>query len=135
MSRSGSSTHAVGTKVYDYSPAVYRDVELIVFGVLYDLKTKSTAPYSSPNDTIEVTLGGETINVQIGNLANNFSNQKDKNVALQIIKDINDSVDNPAVINHFNNLFNKNFGVDEDDFDMSSFFEYEKKFKKNPLSI
>ena len=87
------------------------------------------------NDTIEVTLGGETINVQIGNLANNFSNQKDKNVALQIIKDINDSVDNPAVINHFNNIFNKNFGVDEDDFDMSSFFEYEKKFKKNPLSI
>ena len=58
LSRSGSSAHAAGTKVYDYSPAVYRDVELIVFGVLYDLKTKSTAPYSSPNDTIEVTPPG-----------------------------------------------------------------------------
>ena len=56
--RFGSATHVAGTKVYDYSPVVYRDNELIVFGVLYDLKIKSAAPYSTPNDTIQSTDPG-----------------------------------------------------------------------------
>jgi len=60
LGRDGSATHAAGTSVYDYAPAVYRDFELIVFGVLYDLETQSNSTYSLPGDPVQSTLPGFT---------------------------------------------------------------------------
>ena len=58
LGRDGSSTHAAGTPVYDYSPAVYRDIEVIIFGVLYDLESQNNSTYSLPGDSIQSTLPG-----------------------------------------------------------------------------
>ena len=58
--RSSSITHDVGTPVYDYSPVAFGDVELIIFGVLYEFDVSEGAPYSIKGDRVQVKDAGFT---------------------------------------------------------------------------
>ena len=59
-SRSSSISYAKGKEVYDYSPVVSGNTEIMVFGVLYDLQKTLNLPYSSVGDKIEKTESGFT---------------------------------------------------------------------------
>jgi hypothetical protein len=59
-SRSSSISYAEGNEVLDYSPVVFEDVEIAVFGVLYDFNKKLNLPYSSPGDKIQRSDPGFT---------------------------------------------------------------------------
>ena len=48
---------------------------------------------------------------------------------------ISNSLDNPAVVNYFQSIYNKQFATDNKDSDFDSFFKYEKTFRTNPLSL
>ena len=56
--RSSSQTHGVGSYVYDYSPVKFGSVEVIVFGVLYELNPSNSAPYSLEGDRVQISESG-----------------------------------------------------------------------------
>ena len=59
-SRSSSLSHSAGTVVYDYSPVIHSNVELMVFGVLYDLQKSINLPYSKRGDSVQISDAGFT---------------------------------------------------------------------------
>jgi hypothetical protein len=59
-SRSSSFSHSAGKIIYDYSPVLYKDVELMVFGVLYDLEKSVNLPYSKKGDAVQISGPGFT---------------------------------------------------------------------------
>ena len=57
-SRSSSSTHSTGDLVYDYIPLKFGNVELMVFGVLYNLNKDVNLPYSFKGDDVQISDAG-----------------------------------------------------------------------------
>ena len=57
-SRESSSSHSSGETVYDYVPVKYNNVELMTFGVLYNLQNRSVFPYSSQGEDIQISGPG-----------------------------------------------------------------------------
>ena len=85
-------------------------------------------------EPINITLGGQNVTTKIGSLAELLKTETKDN-AFQIIADISNSLDNPAVVNYFQSIYNKQFATDNKDSDFDSFFKYEKTFRTNPLSL
>ena len=85
-------------------------------------------------EPINITLGGQNVTTKIGSLAELLKTETKDN-AFQIIADISNSLDNPAVVNYFQSIYNKQFATDNKDSDFDSFFQYEKTFRNNPLSL
>ncbi len=85
-------------------------------------------------EPINITLGGQNVTTKIGSLAELLKTETKDN-AFQIIADISNSLDNPAVINYFQSIYNKQFATDSKDSDFDSFFKYETTFRTNPLSL
>ena len=59
-SRSSSISYSAGKEVYDYTPVVFGNTEIMVFGVLYDLQKTLNLPYSAVGDKIERSESGFT---------------------------------------------------------------------------
>lgn len=85
-------------------------------------------------EPISITLGGQNVTTKIGSLVEVIKTETKDN-AFQIITDISNSLDNPAVVTYLESIYNKQFAIDKEEFDFDSFFEYEKTFRNNPLSI
>jgi len=85
-------------------------------------------------EPINITLGGQNVTTKIGSLAELLKTETKDN-AFQIIADISNSLDNPAVVNYFQSIYNKQFATDSKDSDFDSFFKYETTFRTNPLSL
>tara|TARA_A100001201_G_scaffold2887_1_gene7088 strand:- start:860 stop:2353 length:1494 start_codon:yes stop_codon:yes gene_type:complete len=85
-------------------------------------------------EPITVILGGREVTTKLGSLIEIMKTETKEN-ASQIISDVTNSLDNPAVINHLESTYMKQFGIDKEESDFDSFFEYEKTFRTNPLSI
>ena len=85
-------------------------------------------------EPINITLGGQNVTTKIGSLAELLKTETKDN-AFQIIADISNSLDNPAVVNYFQSIYNKQFATDNKDSDFDSFFKYETTFRTNPLSL
>lgn len=56
--RSSSSSHSAGDFVYDYTPVKFGDVELMIFGVLYNLNKDVSLPYSFSGDDVQISDSG-----------------------------------------------------------------------------
>jgi len=57
-SRQTNAIYPAGTEIYDPIYVGNSDVQLLVFGLVYNLSPIESAPYSTPNDSIEVTKPG-----------------------------------------------------------------------------
>jgi len=55
---SGAVLHPEGTSVYKPVKISGSDVELITFGIVYNLSPENAQPYASPGDRIEITQSG-----------------------------------------------------------------------------
>jgi len=58
--RTGTGIHPVGTSVTYGANVSGNSVELLIFGVLYNLENKVEAPYSNKNDRVEISESGFT---------------------------------------------------------------------------
>ena len=58
--RTGTGIHPIGTSVTYGANVSGNGVELLVFGVLYNLENKVEAPYSNKNDRVEISESGFT---------------------------------------------------------------------------
>ena len=57
-SRSSSSSHSAEETIYDYVPVKYGTVELMTFGVLYNLRNQTALPYSEVGDSVQISAPG-----------------------------------------------------------------------------
>lgn len=85
-------------------------------------------------DSINITLGGQNVTTKIGSLAEAIKTETEDN-AIQIITDISNSLDNPAVVNYLQSIYNKEFKRSEEESPFKEFFEYNKTFETNPFSL
>lgn len=58
--RTTNAIYPTGTEIYDPIYVGNSDVQLLVFGLVYNFSPVEAAPYSEPNDSIEVTKPGFT---------------------------------------------------------------------------
>ena len=70
--RSGTGTYPIGTSVTYGANVGTDDVDLLVYGVLYNVEPSTKVPYSNPNDVIEISKPGFITNdVKIVDAQNN----------------------------------------------------------------
>jgi len=88
------------------------------------------------NKTIEFTLNGKTVNSRLGDIQSSFSNHllnKSKEEVETLLINIKGQLVGETVFTDMlQDMFDNKYPKERD---LSSFFEYEKKFRTNPLSI
>ena len=71
--RSGNTTHPIGTAVTYGANVSGSGVTLLVYGVLYNATNKTNAPYSNPDDLLEISEPGFVTNdIKIFDAQNNL---------------------------------------------------------------
>ena len=100
------------------------------------INTSGSAIGFDVNKLITLNIGPDIKReVTIGVLESTLMEETNRDNAMELISIINNSTNDEGLLNHFQNIFNKQFNESDDESLMESFFEYEKRFKNNPLSI
>ena len=72
-SRSGTTAHSIGDSVVFGSDVSGNGVDLLVYGIVYNLESNSEVPYSSTNDIVDISKAGFlTDDVKIVDAQNNI---------------------------------------------------------------
>ncbi len=92
--RSGNSTHAIGTPITYGANVSGSNVTLLVYGVFYNATNKTEAPYSNPGDILEISEPGFTTNdVRLFDAQNNLRwTQTTGSVQVPSLTDLNTNV-------------------------------------------
>ena len=92
--RSGSSTHAVGTPITYGANVSGSDVTLLVYGIFYNATNKTEAPYSNTGDILEISEPGfTTSDVRLFDAQNNLRwTQTTGSVQVPALTDLNTNV-------------------------------------------
>ena len=88
------------------------------------------------NETVKIKIGKNVTETKLGSLQETFNEIESKDEALVLLQSITDALNttNKVFVDNMKNRYLQKF-PEETTEELNSFFQFERKFKNNPLSI